>query len=65
MHKEPKMKQFLPRLAAAAALLASSTVTLAHDGHGLAGSHWHPTDTAGFAVVALLAGMAIWLSRDR
>jgi hypothetical protein len=59
------MKQFLPRLAAAAALLASSTVTLAHDGHGLAGSHWHPTDTAGFAVVALLAGLAIWLSRDQ
>jgi hypothetical protein len=65
MHKEPKMKRFLPPLAAACALIATSTVTLAHDGHGLAASHWHPTDTAGFAVVALLAGMAIWLSRDR
>jgi hypothetical protein len=65
MHKEPKMKRFLPRLSAAAALLATSTATLAHDGHGLAPSHWHPTDTAGFAVVALLAGMAIWLSRER
>jgi hypothetical protein len=53
------------RLAAAATLLATATTTLAHDGHGLAGSHWHATDTAGFAVVALLAGLAIWLSRDR
>jgi hypothetical protein len=58
------MKQYAPRLAAAAALLATATAW-AHDGHGLAGSHWHPTDTAGFAVVALLAGLAVWLSRDR
>ena len=59
------MNQFLPRLAAAAAVFATTTATLAHDGHGVAGSHWHPTDTAGFAVVALLAGLALWLSRDR
>jgi hypothetical protein len=59
------MKQFFARLAAAAATLATTTATLAHEGHGLAGSHWHPTDTAGFAFVALLAGLAIWFSRDR
>jgi len=59
------MKQFFPRLGAAAAMLATTTATLAHDSHGLTGSHWHPTDTAGFAFVAVLAGLAIWLSRDR
>ena len=58
------MKQFAPRLAAAT-MLTTATATFAHDGHGLAGSHWHPTGTAGLAVVALLAGLAIWLARDR
>jgi hypothetical protein len=53
------------RLLTCAALLATAPASIAHDGHGLAGSHWHPTDTAGFAVVALLAGLALWLSRDR
>jgi hypothetical protein len=55
----------LSRLLTCAAMLATATASIAHDGHGLAGSHWHPTDTAGFAVVALLAGLALWLSRDR
>ena len=59
------MKQFAPRLAAAAAMFAAATASFAHDGHGMGGSHWHPTDTAGFAVVAVLAGLAIWLARDR
>jgi len=59
------MKQFAPRLAAATAMLTTTTATLAHEGHALAGSHWHATDTAGFALVALLAGIAIWFSRER
>ena len=59
------MNQYLAKLAAAAALFATTTATLAHEGHRLAGSHWHPTDTAGFAFVAVLAGLALWLSRDR
>lgn len=49
-----------------AALLASFAAlpALAHGGHGAAGEwHWHATDTTGFVVVALLAGVAIWLSR--
>ncbi len=43
--------------------LATSAPALAHDGHGLAGSHWHVTDAWGF--VALGAGLAaaIWLSK--
>ena len=36
----------------------------AHPGHGAAQPwHWHASDTAGFLAVAVLAGLAIWLSR--
>jgi hypothetical protein len=55
--------RLIERLSTAAALLACTTTTWAHDGHGMAGSHWHATDTAGFALVAALAALAIWLSR--
>ena len=57
--------RFAPRLATTAALLPACTCALAHDGHGLVGSHWHATDTWGFACVALLAALAIWSSRDK
>jgi len=41
-----------------------STTVHAHAGHGAAQAwHWHATDTAGFLLVAVLAGIAIWLSR--
>ena len=56
--------RFARQLAAAAALLPACVSALAHDGHGLAGSHWHATDTLGFACVALLAALALWSSRD-
>ena len=52
-------------LATAGALLVASAHSLAHDGHGLTGSHWHATDTAGVALVALLAGIALWFSRGK
>ena len=47
-------------------VLVSSLVALpalAHEGHGLSGSHWHATDTLGFVGVALLIALALWLSR--
>ena len=46
--------------------LASALATLpalAHDGHGLFGSHWHPTDALGFVAVAGLIALAVWLSK--
>ena len=47
-----------------AALCALATSAHAHSGHGAATEwHWHASDTAGFLVVAVLAGVAIWLSR--
>jgi len=43
--------------------LMGVTAVFAHDGHGLAGIHWHATDTLGFVAVSALVAMAIWLSR--
>ena len=55
--------RFAQQLSAGAALLASSAAALAHDGHRMSGAHWHPTDASGFALLALFAGIALWLSR--
>jgi len=41
----------------------ASLPALAHDGHGLTGTHWHATDTLGFAGLAVLVAAAIWLAR--
>jgi hypothetical protein len=59
-----KSLKFAHGLAGAAALL-SSGVARAHEGHGLAGAHWHATDTWGFLCVALLAALALWSSRGK
>ncbi|MFW5330683.1 hypothetical protein [Hydrogenophaga sp. ZJX-1] len=52
------MKSLLTIAASLTALPA-----LAHDGHGLFGSHWHPTDALGFVAVAGLIALAVWLSK--
>lgn len=36
---------------------------LAHEGHGLVGSHWHSTDVLGFVGAAAAIAVAFWLSR--
>ena len=56
------MKQ-ISRSPMLACLATCATGAWAHEGHGLAGSHWHASDTLGFVVVALLAAAAVWLSR--
>ncbi|MFN7121870.1 MAG: hypothetical protein ACK4NM_07540 [Hydrogenophaga sp.] len=38
---------------------------LAHDGHGLFGSHWHSTDTLGFVGVVLAIAVALWWSSGK
>jgi hypothetical protein len=55
--------RFARQFAATAALLVTSATSMAHEVRGLGGIHWHATDTAGFAVVALAAALAVWLSR--
>ena len=37
--------------------------TLAHDGHGLIGGHWHTSDAFGFVALAVAVAVALWLSR--
>ena len=50
--------------ALAASLSALATSVHAHAGHGAAQEwHWHATDTSGFLMVAVLAALALWLSR--
>ncbi len=45
------------------ALSTGASTAFAHDGHGLAGSHWHSTDVLGFVALGCLAALAVWLSR--
>lgn len=52
------MKSLLTSFAA-----LGSLPVFAHDGHGLFGSHWHPTDALGFVAVAGLIALAVWLSK--
>jgi hypothetical protein len=50
-------------LIAAYAMSTRANTAFAHDGHGLAGTHWHATDVWGFVVVGGLAAAAIWVAR--
>jgi len=43
-----------------ALFLGLPLAALAHEGHGMDGSHWHATDLWGFAVVLALAAAAVW-----
>lgn len=50
-----------------AALMASSVTAAAHahDGHGLAGSHWHASDSFGFVVLGIAVAFAVWAARRK
>ena len=52
-----------PKLLLVTLINLSATATFAHNGHGLAGTHWHATDVLGFVAAALAVGLAVWLSR--
>ncbi|MDD2545202.1 MAG: hypothetical protein PHI55_02845 [Burkholderiaceae bacterium] len=45
------------------ALLACSGAAFGHEGHGLAGGHWHASDSGGFVALAVAVAAAAWLSR--
>jgi hypothetical protein len=57
------MKTLITTLLALCLAGASATPALAHDGHGLAGAHWHGTDAWGFIALALALVAALYLSR--
>jgi hypothetical protein len=48
----------------ALACLPLSGPALAHEGHGMVGSHWHATDVVGLVVGVAVAALT-WYSRDR
>jgi len=41
-------------------LLALPAAALAHDGHGLAGTHWHSTDAFGYVMLGVALALAVW-----
>lgn len=47
----------------AACLACAAAPSMAHDGHGLIGSHWHGTDAWGFVALALTIAAALYFSR--
>ena len=57
-----RSKPALRSAAVALALLAAHGLALAHEGHGMQGSHWHATDLLGL-VVGLAVAALIWRSR--
>ena len=52
-----------PKLLLVTLINLATTAAFAHNGHGLAGTHWHATDVLGFVAAALAVGVAVWLSR--
>jgi hypothetical protein len=44
------------------AALAIPLASIAHDGHGPSGVHWHATDVWGFIALAIALAAATWLS---
>lgn len=51
------------QLIAAVAALGAAGAALAHEGHGLAGAHWHATDTMGYVALAVIVAAALWAGR--
>ncbi len=56
------MNTLLRRLPLATGLLLPA-LALAHEGHGLGGTHWHASDVLGFVVGAVVAGLILWQLR--
>ena len=52
-----------PRLLALLVGHLACGAALAHEGHGLWGSHWHATDVLGFVAIAGVMVAALWRSR--
>jgi len=57
-----RSKPALRSAAVALSLLVSNGLALAHEGHGMEGSHWHATDMLGL-VIGLAVAALTWRSR--
>lgn len=58
--EHPAARSIASKLACTSFLL-TPFATLAHDGHGHTGSHWHATDVWGFVAVAAALAVALFL----
>jgi hypothetical protein len=56
-------KSFTIKSIAAGAILYWAGSALAHENHGLTGSHWHASDAWGFVALAAMVAVALWLGR--
>ena len=57
------MNKYTTKLIAVSVGITLANTAFAHDGHGIAGLHWHATDAWGFVAVAGMIAAAIWLSK--
>ena len=57
------MSKNTTKLIAVSLGITLANAAFAHEGHGLAGLHWHATDASGFVAVAGMIAAAIWLSK--
>lgn len=53
----------MKQLTFATLLTCLAASVLAHEGHGMGGSHWHATDTFGLVAAALAIVAGLWFSR--
>jgi len=40
-------------------------LTLAHEGHGKLGAHWHDTDVWSYGIVAGVVALCLWIASRR
>lgn len=46
-------------------LAGATPWALAHEGHGLNGSHWHASDTWGFLLAGVVIAIVLWTRRGK
>ncbi len=49
----------------AGGLAALPLASWAHEGHGMAGPHWHATDAWGFVALGVVLATALWAGRKK
>ncbi len=55
----------LVKTLASSLLALTATASLAHEGHGLSGSHWHASDAFGYVVLGIAVVLAVWAARRK
>ncbi len=53
------------KIVAALTIGTAAGTSFAHEGHAMAGTHWHATDVWGFVALGVMVVVAIWFSKNR